>query len=79
MRYVFGTLNNMMAMHGNQETAKGVAMDAKHAADVKAGRVPKGSQASQTESDYGGTTSGGTKSGYPHANLGKYLHPRKSR
>ena len=50
MRYVFGAMNNLGAMHGSVETAKGVAMDAKHAADVKAGRVPKGSQASQTES-----------------------------
>jgi hypothetical protein len=31
--YVFGALNNMGAMKGNQETAKGVAMDKKHAAD----------------------------------------------
>lgn len=34
-RYVYGTLNNMGAMHGSKETAKGKAMDAKHAADMK--------------------------------------------
>lgn len=34
-RYVFGAMNNMGAMRGNKETAKGRAMDAKHAADLK--------------------------------------------
>jgi hypothetical protein len=29
-RYVYGALNNMGAMRGNQETAKGRRMDAKH-------------------------------------------------
>lgn len=29
--YVYGALNNMGAMHGNQETAHGAAMDRKHA------------------------------------------------
>lgn len=28
--YVYGTLNNMGAMHGNQETVKGAAMEEKH-------------------------------------------------
>lgn len=37
-RYVYGALNNMGAMHGNKETAKGAAMDAKHAADQGAKR-----------------------------------------
>lgn len=32
-RYVFGAMNNMGAMHGNQETAKGAAMEAKHRKD----------------------------------------------
>jgi hypothetical protein len=31
--YVYGALNNMGAMHGNQETEKGKAMQHKH--DVK--------------------------------------------
>ena len=35
-RYAFGALNNMGAMRGNVETPKGKAMDAKHAADMKA-------------------------------------------
>lgn len=29
-RYVYGAMNNMGAMHGNQETAKGRRMQAKH-------------------------------------------------
>ncbi len=33
-RYVYGAMNNMGAMHGNQETAKGARMDAKHARDT---------------------------------------------
>lgn len=28
--YVFGAMNNMGAMHGNKETAKGAAMQRKH-------------------------------------------------
>jgi hypothetical protein len=35
--YVYGALNNMGAMHGNKETAKGKAMDAKHAAKKRGG------------------------------------------
>jgi hypothetical protein len=31
-RYVYGGMNTIGAMHGNKETAKGEAMDAKHAA-----------------------------------------------
>lgn len=29
-RYVYGAMNNLGAMHGNQETAKGRAMQRKH-------------------------------------------------
>ena len=29
-RYVYGAMNNMGAMHGSQETAKGKAMERKH-------------------------------------------------
>lgn len=32
-RYVYGTMNNIGAMHGNQETAKGARMEAKHEAE----------------------------------------------
>jgi hypothetical protein len=32
-RYVYGAMNNIGAMRGNQETAKGAAMDAKHRRD----------------------------------------------
>ena len=30
---IYGTMNNIGAMHGNQETAKGKAMERKHKAD----------------------------------------------
>lgn len=33
-RYVFGALNDMNAMHGNQETRRGKQMQAKHDAKV---------------------------------------------
>lgn len=36
---IYGSLNAIGAMHGNKETAKGRAMDAKHAKDVKAGQA----------------------------------------
>ena len=32
-RYVYGRLNNMGAMHGNKETAKGMAMESKYERD----------------------------------------------
>lgn len=35
-RYTYGAMNDMGAMKGNQETAKGRRMDAKHAADQSA-------------------------------------------
>jgi hypothetical protein len=34
-RYVYGAMNNMGAMRGNKETAKGAEMEAKHQADMK--------------------------------------------
>lgn len=34
-RYVFGAMNNMGAMRGNQETAKGAGMERKHLADMR--------------------------------------------
>jgi hypothetical protein len=37
-RYVYGSMNNIGAMRGNKETAKGAAMEAKHARDTKASR-----------------------------------------
>lgn len=48
----YKVMNKIGAMHGNKETAKGRAMQAKH--DAK-------------------------KGGHPHKNLGKWLHPKKSR
>ena len=35
-RYTYGALNNMGAMRGNKETAKGAAMDEKHQAMLRA-------------------------------------------
>lgn len=32
--YIFGAMNNIGAMHGSAETAKGRAMEAKHKADM---------------------------------------------
>lgn len=34
-RYVYGAMNNMGAMRGNKETAKGAQMEAKHREDMK--------------------------------------------
>lgn len=39
--YVFGTLNNIGAMKGSKETAKGVAMDKKHMRDMLSRRKKK--------------------------------------
>lgn len=33
-RYVYGGMNNLGAMRGNQETAKGARMEAKHEKDM---------------------------------------------
>lgn len=41
-RYVYGALNNMKAMRGNRETAKGARMEAKHKSDVAKGKAKKG-------------------------------------
>lgn len=38
--YVYGTMNNMGAMHGNKETAKGKAMERKHKKKKKKGKNP---------------------------------------
>lgn len=37
-RYVYGTMNKIGAMRGNKETAKGRAMEAKHARDTAGGK-----------------------------------------
>jgi len=33
--YVYGAMNNMGAMHGNKETAKGAEMEEKHTAAMR--------------------------------------------
>ena len=38
---VYGTMNRLGAMHGNKETAKGRAMEKKHAADTAKNKGPK--------------------------------------
>jgi hypothetical protein len=38
-RAVYGTMNKIGAMRGNKITAKGKAMERKHAADARKGRV----------------------------------------
>jgi hypothetical protein len=40
-RAVYGTLNSLGAMHGNKETAKGRAMQAKHDQKVSRRRAAK--------------------------------------
>lgn len=59
--YVYGAMNNRGLMHGNKETAKGKAVERKHAADQAKGKAAKGKAAGQ----------------HPHKNLGPYLHPPK--
>lgn len=39
---VYGTMNKIGAMHGNKTTAKGRAMEAKHARDQKRGGRKRG-------------------------------------
>ena len=41
-RAIYGTMNAIGAMHGNKETAKGRAMDRKHAAKVKGTKRHRG-------------------------------------
>jgi hypothetical protein len=40
-RYVYGALNNMGAMRGNKETAKGKRMEKKHAKKMKSEGMKK--------------------------------------
>lgn len=73
-KYVYGALNNMSAMHGNVETPKGHAMDAKHAAKME----------TQRQADV--TASAGSRGAqrplarlagnHPGRNLGKHLRPK---
>jgi len=65
-RYVYGAMNNMGAMRGNQTTAKGERMQAKHERDAKAGRAKPTSLAVAI------------RERHPHKNLGKYLHRSKN-
>ena len=37
--YIYGAMNNLGAMRGSKETAKGRRMAAKHARDVRAGKA----------------------------------------
>ncbi len=41
----YKTMNKMGAMHGNKETAKGMAMEKKHEKDMKAHHSGKGTKA----------------------------------
>ena len=62
-RYVYGAMNNLGAMHGNVETAKGARMSAKHAADQDRSSEKQAMK---------------PRAPHPkrHKNLGKYLHPK---
>ena len=74
-RYAYGALNNMGAMRGSQETAKGTAMQAKHVAKMAppAMRMPPAAAKAPTAAK---PRAAGR---YPHANLGAFLHPAKKR
>jgi hypothetical protein len=41
-RYVYGAMNNMGAMRGSKETAKGVRMEQKHKQDMRHGEEHSG-------------------------------------
>ena len=41
-RYVYGAMNNMGAMRGSKETAKGARMEAKHKSDMRHGEEHAG-------------------------------------
>ena len=41
-KYIYGAMNNMGAMHGNKETAKGRVMTAKHNRDMARGKSASG-------------------------------------
>jgi hypothetical protein len=41
-RYIYGAMNNMGAMRGNKETAKGARMQKKHEAKVSAAKAHGG-------------------------------------
>ena len=40
-RYIYGAMNNMGAMHGNKETAKGARMEQKHREKVSKSAAKK--------------------------------------
>ena len=51
---VYGTLNKIGAMHGNQETAKGEEMQAKHERDMKRSHTGKFSKRDvESSGEYG--------------------------
>lgn len=68
-RYIYGAMNNMGAMHGNQITAKGERMEQKHEADMSA---------SSQDEDETDNMRPPLQRSHPrrHLNLGKYLHPK---
>lgn len=49
-KYVYGAMNNMGAMRGSKETAKGQRMDQKHQADMQATSGYHGSAANYKHS-----------------------------
>ncbi len=73
--YVYGTLNDVGAMHGNKETPKGAAMQARHNADEKAGKArPVAPMPKPLPTEMP------AHKAHPGKNLGKFLHtPRKAR
>lgn len=60
---VYGTMNKLGAMHGNKETAKGRAMERKHAKGAGRSDGQAAAHASHPNA----------------SRLGPYLHPKKTR
>ena len=88
-RYIYGAMNNLGAMRGNQETAKGVRMDQKHAADVAAGKArsvkapsPRQARAATMPSEKvtaPQTAANQPSESVPKAKKAKQFHPQTAR
>lgn len=50
--YVYGAMNNLGAMHGNQETAKGRRMERQHDRDTSAAKNQKGGHPHRMAGDH---------------------------
>lgn len=60
-RYVYGTMNNMGAMHGNRETAKGRSMERKHERTLHPALAARATQVKAAHAHLSKTVPGFTK------------------